>query len=118
MNKSDSFKAIIESSECGPFRARFTSRDRYFSKKFKNLYYIENDIFHYTDLHGLLGIIESGGFWLSEAKYLNDSEELVNGVKISKTLIEKLLLKKRYGTFSKLLEVVYYKLGTLKFNDN
>ncbi|CAN7676079.1 DUF2971 domain-containing protein [Mesorhizobium sp. LjNodule214] len=35
-----------------------------------------NKLSHYTDLSGLLGIIEKGQFWASNVSFLNDREEL------------------------------------------
>jgi len=45
-------------------------------------------IFHYSDLEGLLGILQSRGFWLSDARFMNDSEELYNGRRIAADVIE------------------------------
>ncbi len=45
-------------------------------------------IFHYTDLEGLLGILQSQGFWLSDARFMNDSEELLNGRRIAAAVME------------------------------
>jgi hypothetical protein len=33
-------------------------------------------VFHYTDTAGLLGIIERGGFWATDYRYMNDSAEI------------------------------------------
>ncbi len=35
-------------------------------------------LYHYTSLPGLLGILRSGTIWASEARYLNDSAELIH----------------------------------------
>src|SRR5690349_1749557 len=32
--------------------------------------------YHYTDLAGLVGIVDEGGIFLSDARFLNDSSEL------------------------------------------
>lgn len=37
-------------------------------------------IFHYTDLHGLKGIIESNSLWATHFSFLNDSNELIHGM--------------------------------------
>lgn len=39
-------------------------------------------LFHYTSHAGLLGIIQSGGMYLSDARFLNDSSELHYGVEV------------------------------------
>ena len=38
---------------------------------------VENndEIYHYTDINGLLGILENNSLWLTEASFLNDVEE-------------------------------------------
>jgi hypothetical protein len=33
-------------------------------------------LFHYTNANGLIGLVESGVFWASDARFLNDSTEL------------------------------------------
>lgn len=42
------------------------------------LYYQKpvSSLFHYTSLNGLKGIIESNSIWATEARYLNDAEEM------------------------------------------
>lgn len=37
-------------------------------------------IYHYTDLNGLKGIIESGSLWATHFSFLNDSNELIHGM--------------------------------------
>ncbi|EFD2622350.1 hypothetical protein CK189_005805, partial [Escherichia coli] len=37
-------------------------------------------IYHYTDLNGLKGIIESGSLWATHFSFLNDSNELSHGM--------------------------------------
>jgi hypothetical protein len=41
-------------------------------------------IYHYTTPSGLLGIIESNEFWMSDYSFLNDAEELTYGLAITK----------------------------------
>ncbi len=36
-------------------------------------------LYHYTDIHGLMGILESNSLWASAAYYLNDSSEIEYG---------------------------------------
>ena len=51
----------------------------------------------------LNGILTNKGFWLSEAKYLNDKEELLNGRNLTIELIQILLTKSRYLDFKGVL---------------
>jgi len=62
--------------------------------------------------------LESKGFWLSEAKFLNDAEELYNGVKLTKSLIEKLIVKERYSTFKDVLLKTLEQLETYDYKNN
>ncbi|KQV50324.1 hypothetical protein ASC95_13135 [Pelomonas sp. Root1217] len=38
------------------------------------------ELFHYTTSAGLLGIVQSGSIWATEARYLNDATELSNAL--------------------------------------
>lgn len=99
----------------GFIRAQSNTSKRYLKKFAKTLYFIDDEIFHYTDINGLKGILESRGFWLSEAQFLNDAEEIYNGVNIAKLLIEKLLTKKRYSIFHNILINTLSKLENSDF---
>lgn len=60
-------------------------------------------IYHYTDINGLLGMIETGKIWATHVSRLNDSSEYHHGIKVvadcvrnaipasSKPLVEKIL---------------------------
>jgi hypothetical protein len=39
-------------------------------------------LYHYTDIHGLAGILESNSLWASAAHYLNDSSEIEYGCRL------------------------------------
>ncbi len=102
----------IASPEDCPFgflRARFDTK--YWSKHFDmDLFrYAGPTISHYTDLHGLYGIIESGGFWLSDHRFLNDSEEFENGRRLTIALLNGISQKSRYKHFRSIVE------GSLSF---
>lgn len=114
VNKHQTFEDAIKSCEFGILRADWTARYRYV-KKFR--FNSSNLIYHYTDLDGLIGILGNRGFWLSEAIFLNDSEELYNGLKITKKLIQKLISKKRYSQFVHILKNVNDKLDSHCFNN-
>lgn len=45
-------------------------------------------LYHYTDLGGLQGILQSDDLWLTHSRYLNDDEEITHGYRIVKTVIE------------------------------
>jgi hypothetical protein len=67
-------------------------------------------ISHYTGLQGLYGIMESGGFWLSDHRFLNDSEEFENGRKLTQSILERLMKKRRYAAFRPILEATLNKI--------
>jgi hypothetical protein len=48
-------------------------------------------LYHYTDLGGLAGIIQSQDIWLTNSRYSNDDEEITYGYKIVKEVIEEQL---------------------------
>ncbi|HED3230788.1 hypothetical protein [Klebsiella oxytoca] len=39
------------------------------------------NIYHYTDLNGLKGILSSNAFWATNFYFMNDAHELQHGVK-------------------------------------
>jgi hypothetical protein len=41
------------------------------------------DLFHYTDLNGLIGIVEKGDLWLTHSRYSNDEEEMAHGQRVA-----------------------------------
>lgn len=52
-------------------------------------------IYHYTELNGLKGIIESGSLWATNFSYLNDSNELKHGITCLKNALN--YLKEDFG---------------------
>lgn len=48
-------------------------------------------VYHYTNLTGMLGIIQSQAFWASHISYMNDAEEYKNGIKLCCELIDQRL---------------------------
>lgn len=61
-------------------------------------------LYHYTDLAGLYGIISNKGFWLSDARFLNDREEIVNGRNLCSQIIDQFLAMKKYRKYGNVLE--------------
>lgn len=75
-------------------------------------YFSRGILYHYTNLQGLLGILSSRGFWLSDVRFLNDDYELIDGAKRAVWVIEQLLLKRRYEPFTAVLESVRTSLSS------
>ncbi len=46
------------------------------------------EVYHYTDLHGLQGIVTNHDLWLMHSRYSNDDEELTHGFNIARQTIE------------------------------
>lgn len=92
--------------ECqfGFLRAQFDTeyKSKYFDADL--FFYSGKTISHYTDLGGLFGIVESGGFWLSDHRFLNDSEEFENGRKLTMAILENLSEKTCHQDFSDVLK--------------
>lgn len=70
-----------------------------------NSHFCYGTLAHYTNLDGLVGIVESGGFWLSDIRFLNDTEEYEHGRLLAMSLIDTLTLKSRFKPFCKVLDI-------------
>jgi hypothetical protein len=46
------------------------------------------ELFHYTDLAGLQGILQNHDLWLTNSRYSNDSEEMTHGCKVVMTILQ------------------------------
>lgn len=61
----------------------------YISDKYKEYLYENVEyLYHYTNLNGMLGIIETLGFWATHIKYMNDSKEYLHGLSLCNKIIE------------------------------
>ena len=114
--KEDTFD-FVKDIEFGMLRAEFTAQNKYLKKFAQNLFFLQDTLYHYTDLNGLTGILENKGFWLSEAKYLNDKEELYNGCNLAIELIQNLINKKRYSSFKNILSKTISLLNENEFKN-
>jgi hypothetical protein len=48
---------------------------------------LDKQLFHYTDLGGLLGIVTRHDLWLTHARYSNDAEEITDGYQIVREVL-------------------------------
>ncbi|TAN65498.1 MAG: DUF2971 domain-containing protein [Methylobacter sp.] len=110
------FLDLIGNNDYGVLRAQWSASYTYLKKYPDVLWYRGDQIFHYTDLLGLIGILSNRGFWLSDARYLNDAEELHNGANLTVELIQRLLVKKCYASFKEVLEGTLEKLNKTSFD--
>lgn len=47
---------------------------------------IDAALYHYTDGRGLKGVIESGEFWFTDYRHLNDPSELIHGIDMAQAV--------------------------------
>jgi hypothetical protein len=45
-------------------------------------------LYHYTDLSGLIGVVEKHDLWLTHSRYSNDDEEMTHGLSVVKGVME------------------------------
>lgn len=45
------------------------------------------ELYHYTSLAGLKGIVEENGFWASDNRFMNDVEESWNGLRLARKVL-------------------------------
>jgi hypothetical protein len=45
-------------------------------------------LYHYTDMNGLIGIVEKHDLWLTNSRYSNDAEEMTHGLTVAKKVID------------------------------
>ncbi len=58
------------------------------SAKRENTMALWDNFYHYTSIAGFKGIIEESGFWASDNRYLNDTEENSNGVGLAREVLQ------------------------------
>jgi Protein of unknown function (DUF2971) len=63
-------------------------------------------ISHYTNIGGMMGIIDKGCVWASNVSYLNDREELVHGLRGATKALKRVLNDKTYANWASSLEAV------------
>lgn len=93
----------IDDIPFGFLRARFGQTYKYKHFDMDWFYYQGAEITHYTNLSGFFGIVESGGLWLSDHRFLNDSEEYHNGRLLALEILTKLTIKSKFSTFRNVL---------------
>jgi len=67
------------------------------------------ELYHYTDLSGLQGIIDKGDLWLTHLRFSNDNDELTHGKEIVRERLEERMAsdpKDRQGYLKRLKELL------------
>ncbi|WP_082497552.1 DUF2971 domain-containing protein [Pseudorhodoferax sp. Leaf267] len=100
----------IKDCQFGFIRAQFDASYRFKGGDWDSFEYRGSQLVHYTNLKGLAGIVESGGFWLSDSRFLNDSDEYLNGSKLAIDLLLNIKSRPRYKNFENVLRSVIEKL--------
>lgn len=70
-----------------------------------SLIYRGPTLVHYTNLTGMINILESGSFWLSDIRFLNDADEFDNGCRLARELIKTLINRPRNEHFVEVLKI-------------
>jgi len=63
-------------------------------------------ICHYTNINGMMGIIENGCIWASNVSYLNDREELIHGLRGAAGAIGRVVNDQTYANWASSLKAV------------
>lgn len=50
---------------------------------------ITSPLYHYTNMTGLKGILTTDEIWFTDYRHLNDPDELLHGIKIARTILQK-----------------------------
>lgn len=56
-------------------------------------------LFHYTDANAVMSILESQKIWLTDVRFLNDSEEFHDGARFIEAAIKKVASQQERGTY-------------------
>ena len=70
----------------------------------------KEEICHYTDLDGFVGIIENKGFWLTDSNYLNDSTEFIQGQNVVRSALKQEYKKNKNKQYANFLESLLTKI--------
>ena len=69
-------------------------------------------IYHYTDIHGLKGIIDTGEIWLTDYQYMNDSKEIIHGLNSAKKIFKALREKPEHSGKENLFNIWEFALNS------
>lgn len=73
--------------------------------------FIFTSVFHYTSLAGLQGIIKDEGFWASDNRFMNDTEEFGHGVEVALKVLTHAIRRTRNPQFAEVLTAVQIQLS-------
>ena len=64
------------------------------------------ELYHYTSIAGLKGIIEENGLWASDNRFMNDAEESWNGIRLARNVLQHKAKRSRDAAFASILQSV------------
>lgn len=71
--------------------------------KRENILLNPRELFHYTSLAGLMGIITENGFWASDNRFMNDAEENLNGIRLAGEVLRHRRERTKIPAYSEIL---------------
>ena len=80
------------------------TRNVKFAIRRENFLSSRNNLYHYTSIGGFKGIVDSGGFWASDNRFLNDSEEMQHGAELTAEIIDYKIRRSKRSEFRSILE--------------
>lgn len=75
-------------------------------------------LYHYTNISGLLGILQSGSFWASDRRLFNDKSEVEYGANLAHEILKTSLSRAKLKTSIDILEEVVNKTAELRFAES
>lgn len=72
----------------------------------QNVFTLSPDLYHYTSIAGLKGIIEENGIWASDNRFMNDAEESLNGIRLARNVLQHTAKRSRDAAFASILRSV------------
>lgn len=76
----------------------------------------EGNLYHYTDLSGFKGIIDSNKFWGTDHLFLNDDQEIRYGTILVNELIDRLMISESKQN-KKILEIIKERFNYPKYKE-
>lgn len=75
-------------------------------RKREKILFLGGTIYHYTTIAGLKGIVDTNGFWASDNRFMNDTEELHHGLELIQKVVNGLMRPKHLKGFEAVLAAV------------
>ena len=73
-----------------------------------------DQLFHYTTLAGMQGIVQTGCLWASNVAFLNDSRELQHGIEMCQKAMEAMTTARKFADWHEHLAWMTSLVGTIE----